>query len=558
VGQSIGEDSLALGIDIVLGPGMNIQKNVLCGRNFEYCSEDPILTGLMSAAYVSGMQSSGAGACIKHYAANNQESARGSTSANVTERALREIYLKAFGMAVADADPMTVMSSYNCLNGLHTSVSYDLLTGILRDEFGFDGFVMSDWGAAGSMADKVMAGNDVNMPGNATDPADVLAAYKAGLISDLALNTACRNVLTVVAESPTFKGIKMNTRVNTKEHNPFAAEAAADTVILLQNNASALPLAEGAKVAVFGNGAYKTVFGGAGSGSVSTNTTVNIVEGLRRADGVEVYDAQSNPFKNCDYHDAMDPSKDVEVTEAYAAEMASGADIALIVISRGSTEGADRSSIKGDFLLNDTEAEMIDRVSSAFHAKGKKVIVVLNMGSPMEVVSWRDKADAILYLGYAGQGSGTALAAVLTGAVNPSAKTAMTWPVDYDSTPAAEYFPGSAADVTYYEDIYVGYRYYSTFGVEVAYPFGFGLSYTTYEYSGFAVRKNADGTLTASVTVKNTGDAAGREIVQLYVTKPETLQEQTGMELAAFGKTKLLRTLNESLSEKIHESRAAA
>ena len=540
VGQAIGEDSLALGIDIVLGPGMNIQKNVLCGCNFEYCSEDPILTALMSAAYVSGMQSSGAGACIKHYAANNQETARGSTSANVTERALREIYLKAFGMVVADADPVTVMSSYNCLNGVHTSVSYDLLTGILRDEFGFDGFVMSDWGANGSMADKVMAGNDVNMPGNATDPDDVLKAYKSGAITETALNACCYNILKVVTESPTFQGVKMNTRVNTKEHNPLAAESAADTIILLQNNASALPLAKDTKVAVFGNGAYKTVFGGAGSGSVSANTTVNIVDGLRRADGLSVYNAQNNPFSGCDYHDAMDPSKDVAVTEAYAAEMAEGADVALVVISRGSTEGQDRSVLKGDFLLNDTEADMIHRVSEAFHAKGKKVIVALNMGSPMEVVSWRDQVDAILYLGYAGQGSGTALASVLTGMVNPSAKTAMTWPVDYDSTPAAEYFPGSASDVTYYEDIYVGYRYYETFGVDVAYPFGYGLSYTTFAYSDFTVKQKSNGTLTATVTVTNTGSVAGREVVQLYVTKPETLQEQAKMELAAFGKTGLL------------------
>ena len=539
VGQSIGEDSLALGIDIVLGPGMNIQKNVLCGRNFEYCSEDPILTALMSAAYVSGMQSSGAGACIKHYAANNQESARGSTSANVTERALREIYLKAFGMVVADADPLTVMSSYNCLNGTHTSVSYDLLTGILRDEFGFDGFVMSDWGAAGSMTDKVNAGNDVNMPGNESDPSDVLSAYQAGLISDLALNTACRNVLTVVAESPTFKSLMVNTRVDTKNHNALAADAAADTVILLQNNA-ALPLAKDTSVAVFGNGAYKTVFGGAGSGSVNPNTSVNIMDGLRRADGVTVYNTQNNPFNSCDYHDAMDPSKDIPVTQTYASEMAAGADAAVIVISRGSTEGQDRSVLKGDFLLNDTEADMIDRVSEAFHAKGKKVIVVLNMGSPMEVVSWRDKVDAILYLGYAGQGSGTALASVLTGEVNPSAKTAMTWPMDYDSTPAAEYFPGSASDVTYYEDIYVGYRYYETFGVDVAYPFGYGLSYTSFAYSDFTVKKKSNGTLTATVTVTNTGSVAGREVVQLYVTKPETLQEQAKMELAAFGKTGLL------------------
>ena len=540
VGQSIGEDSLALGIDIVLGPGMNIQKNVLCGRNFEYCSEDPILTGIMSSYYVSGMQSSGAGACIKHYAANNQESARGSTSANVTERALREIYLKAFGMAVADADPMTVMSSYNCLNGPHTSVSYDLLTGILREEFGFDGFVMSDWGASGSMADKVMAGNDVNMPGNQTDPADVLAAYESGRITDAALNACCYNILTVVTESPTFKGLKMNTSVNTKEHNELAADSAADTVILLQNKDSALPLAAGTSVAVFGNGAYKTVYGGAGSGSVSANATVSIIDGIRKADGLTLCNAKNNPFKDCDYHDAMDPSKDVEVTEAYAKEMAASADVALIVISRGSTEGADRSNLKGDFLLNDTEAAMIDRVSAAFREQGKRVVVALNMGSPMEVVSWRDKVDAILYVGYAGQGTGTALASVLTGKVNPSAKTAITWPVDYDSTPAAEYFPGSAVDVTYYEDIYVGYRYYATFGVDVAYPFGFGLSYTSFAYSNFTVKQNPDGTLTATVTVKNTGAMAGREVVQLYVTKPETLQEQAKLELAAFGKTKTL------------------
>ena len=540
VGQSIGEDSLALGIDIVLGPGMNIQKNVLCGRNFEYCSEDPLLTALMSAAYVNGMQSSGAGACIKHYAANNQESARGSTSANVTERALREIYLKAFGMVVADSDPMTVMSSYNRLNGTYTSVSYDLLTGILRDEFGFDGFVMSDWGSNGTIADKVMAGNDVNMPGYETDPADVLAAYEAGRISEAALNACCYNVLTVVTESPTFKGMIMNTRVNAKEHNQVAANAAADTIILLQNTDSALPLAANTSVAVFGNGAYKTVFGGAGSGGVTANTTVSIMDGVRKASGLSLYNGQNNPFKDCDYHDAMDPSKDVEVTEAYAREMAEGADVALIVISRGSSEGEDRAVIKGDFLLNDTEAAMISRVSETFHAKGKKVIVALNMGSPMEVVSWQDQVDAILYVGYAGQGTGTALASVLTGEVNPSAKTAMTWPLSYDSTPAADYFPGSAVDVTYYEDIYVGYRYYTTFGVDVAYPFGFGLSYTTFAYSNFAIKQNANGTLTATVTVTNTGSVAGREVVQLYVTKPETLQEQAKLELCTFGKTALL------------------
>ncbi len=540
VGESIGEDSLALGIDIVLGPGMNIQKNVLCGRNFEYCSEDPILTALTSSAYVKGMQSTGAGACLKHYAANNQETARGSISSNVTERALREIYLKAFGMVVAEADPLTVMSSYNCLNGPHTSVSYDLLTGILRGEFGFEGFVMSDWGAAGSMEDKVMAGNDVNMPGNATDPADVLNALASGAVTDAALNACCYRILTVVAQSPTFRGLEMNTRVNVKEHNKLAAQTAADTIILLQNNGGTLPLKQDTAVAIFGNGAYRTVYGGSGSGSVNTQTSVSIISGLRRSDSLTLANEKNNPFDNCQPHDAMDPSKDVPVTEAYAGEMANTADVALVVISRGSTEGADRSNLKGDYLLNDTERDMIDRVSAAFHAKGKKIVVALNMGSPMEVASWQDKVDAILYVGYAGQGTGTALAAVLAGEVNPSAKTTITWPKSYDCTPAADYFPGNAADVIYYEDIYVGYRYYSTFGVDVSYPFGYGLSYTSFGYSDFTVKRNANGSMTATVTVTNTGSVAGREVVQVYVSKPETLLEQPKLELGGFAKTGIL------------------
>lgn len=540
IGQSIGGDALALGIDIVLGPGMNIQKNVLGGRNFEYSSEDPILTALMVSPYVKGMQSTGAGACIKHFAVNNQESARGSVSANVTERALREIYLKAFGMVVADADPWTVMSSYNCLNGTHTSVNADLLTGILRGEFGFEGFVMSDWGAAGSMADKVNAMNDINMPGNATDPADVLAAYEAGLISDTALDACCYNILTVVVKSPTYLGLEMNTNVSLKEHHTVATEEAAHTMVLLQNENAALPLSDGTSVALFGNGAYKTVYGGAGSGSVNANITVSIYSGIIRASGLSVYDAKNNIFQDCDYHSAEDPSLDIVVTEAYAQEMAEGADVAVIVISRGSAEGVDRYTLKGDFLLNDTERDMINRVSAAFHAKGKQVVVVLNTGSPIEVVSWRDQVDAILWCGYAGQGTGTAVASVLKGKVNPSAKTTITWPVDYTSTPANRYFPGSGIDVTYYEDIYVGYRYYETFGVEVAYPFGYGLSYTTFAYSDYNLRQNADGTVTAWVTVTNTGRVAGREIVQLYVSKPETSFEQAKLELCGFAKTALL------------------
>ncbi len=539
VGQSIGEDSLALGIDIVLGPGMNIQKNVLGGRNFEYSSEDPILTALMVAPYVEGIQASGAGACIKHFAANNQETARGGGSSNVTERALREIYLRAFGMVIADVDPMTVMSSYNRINGTQTAASRDLLTDILRGEFGFDGFVMSDWGAAGTMVEKVNAGNDINMPGGDNDANEVLAGIRNGQISETAINACCYNLLSVITETATFRGLEMNTRVDGLAHHELAAIEAADTFVLLSNNEATLPLSSGTKIAVFGNGAYKTVFGGAGSGSVTPFRAVSIMEGLTKAAGLTVVNEEGNPFEKCDYHSADDPTKDIPVTEAYAATCADAADVAVIVISRGSTEGADRSTLQGDFLLNDTEREMLERVSAAFRAKGKRVVVLLNIGSPMEVVSWQAMADALLWIGYPGEGAGTAVARVLTGEVNPSGKTTITWPTSYASTPASQHFPGSASSVVYYEDIYVGYRYYSTFHVDVAYPFGYGLSYTTFSYSDFRIEREGD-TLLATVTVRNTGATAGREIAELYVSKPETLREQAAIELVGFGKTALL------------------
>ncbi len=540
VGVALGQDALAHGFDIVLAPGINIQKNVLGGRNFEYASEDPILSGLMIAPYVNGIESTGAGTSLKHFAANNQETARSGGSSNVTERALREIYLKAFGIVVADAQPMTVMSSYNKINGIQTAASRDLLTGILREEFGFEGYVMSDWGAAGSMVEKINAGNDINMPGDDADAPAVLAGLQSGAISDEALNTACGHILRMVAESATYKGISMNTAVNFRENGTVSADAAADGMVLLQNQNATLPLTEGTKVAVFGNSATNPFYGGSGSGGVTPQTSVSILEGLSRASGLVVVNKTANPFLGCAQHDSEDASKDVEVTEAYAAEMAAAADVAVIVIGRNSSEGKDRRNLKGDFLLNDTEAAMISRLSTAFHAQGKRVVVLLNIGSPIEVASWQERVDAILWIGYPGQGAGTAVARVLTGRVNPSGKTTITWPTSSNATPAALYFPGSSVEVTYYEDIYVGYRYYETFDVGVSYPFGYGLSYTTFAYSDFQLRENGDGTVTATVTVQNTGKVAGREVVQLYVTKPETLQEQAAMELCGFHKTALL------------------
>lgn len=540
IGVSMAEDALAQDIDIILAPGMNIQKNVLGGRNFEYVSEDPILTAYIAAAYTDGIQSLGVGVSLKHFAANNQETARNQVSANVTERALREIYLKAFGMVIQSSDPYTVMSSYNLVNGQRVAVRYDLLTTYLRGEIGFKGYVMSDWGSGGTVVEKVNAGNDINMPGNATDPTDLMTAYEAGQVDPLMLDAACGNILGVVVRCHAFTDPDQRTRLDHKNHGAQVAEAAADTMVLLKNDSATLPLTSGTTVAVFGNGAVRTIYGGAGSGSVSAQTTVSIMDGLKNAEGLTVFDAANNPFNNCEEHSVADASKDIVVTEAYAKRCAEGADVAVIVISRGSTEGTDRNTLEGDFKLNQTERDMIERVSEAFHAKGKKVVVLLNIGSPMEIVSWRDSVDAILWVGYPGERAGTSVAKVLLGEVNPSAKTTITWPTAYDTTPAYRHFPGNAVDVTYYEDIYVGYRYYETFGVDVAYPFGYGLSYTSFEYSDFTVEKQADGSMVAKVTVKNSGSVAGREIAQVYVSKPETTLEQAALELCGFGKTKLL------------------
>ncbi len=545
IGQSIGEDALGLGMDMVLAPGMNIQKNILCGRNFEYCSEDPLLTAFMSAAYVKSLEETGENACIKHFAANSQETFRYTSSSNVTERALREIYLKAFGMVVEQTHPVAVMSSYNRLNGTHTSIRGDLLNGILRDEFGFDGLVMSDWTAHGDIPDKVLAGNDINMPGYETDAGDILNALKSGYLSREALNKSCFNLLKAATESPTFKGVAMDNnsqhRQNVQQHVPISQDAAAQSMILLKNDNSALPFKQNTSVAVFGNGAFSTVYGGTGSGSVLPTKPINILTGIETSDALSVYDYKNNIFMGAPEHSAYDQSKDVKVSAQYAQQMAAGADAAVIVISRSSVESRDRANMKGDLLLNDVEMEMINNVSTAFHAKGKKVVVIINTGSVMEVASWRDKVDGILYCGYAGQTTGSAVADVLSGKVNPSAKTTITWPIAYSDTPCADTFPGDALDVTYYEDIYVGYRYYSTFNVPVAYPFGYGLSYTKFEYSNYSLKKNADGTYTIEVTVKNTGSLEGREIVQAYVSKPETLQEQAKIELCGFAKTDVLK-----------------
>ena len=539
VGEAIGLDGRAFGTDILLAPGMNIQKNIFGGRNFEYSSEDPLLTGYLMSAYVDGLQSTGIGAEIKHFAVNNQETSRVIYSANVTERALREIYLKGFGIVVRDSSPWAVMSSYNRINRNHNATERELLVNILRNEFGFTGMVTSDWGGVtGSIDHKINAMNDLNMPGNADDPAILVNAVNSGTVSMEALDACCINILSVVAKTRTAKGEKKE-GVDYVAHAELARQAAANSFVLLKNE-NTLPLKSGASIALFGNGSTQTVYGGGGSGVVHSKINISIFDGIKASTSLKLYDESGSPFRSCQPHDVNDPSKDVAVTESYAKQCAGEADTAVIVLSRQAIEGVDSSNRLGDYRLNQTELDMITRVSEAFHAQGKQVTVLINTGNPIETASWQSMVDAILYVGYAGEQTGHAVADVLSGKVNPSGKLTSTWPLTFESTPAYDYFPGGLHDVTYYEDIYVGYRYYETFGVNVAYPFGYGLSYTSFTYSDPVFKYNKDGSITISVTVTNTGKTAGREIVQCYVSKPETTLEQAKLELGGFAKTGLL------------------
>lgn len=568
VGGAFGTEVRDYGIDILLAPGMNIQRNPLGGRNFEYYSEDPLVTGRMAAAFVQGVQAQGVGTSIKHFAANSQEFNRMQSDSVVSERALREIYLKGFEVAVREAQPWTVMSSYNLINGTYTSQRRDLLTTVLRDEWGFRGFVMTDWFAGGSVVEQMKAGNDVIMPGYPAQTNAIVEAVGAGTLSQQQLDENVERVLNIVLQSPTFKGHKHSNQPDLKGNALLAREAAAEGMVLLRNEGHALPLAAPGKIALYGNSSYDLIAGGTGSGDVNEAYTVSLAQGLAAAgftldaslkDVYTRYIADQtarrpkllNPFL------LPPPIPEMTIEAAGIGQKAVEADVALVTIGRNSGEFADRS-IEGDFTLSEIEQSHIRTISDAFHAQGKKVVVVLNVGGPVEVASWRDRVDAILLAWQPGQEGGNSITDVLSGRVNPSGKLATTFPARYEDVPSARTFPGrelegrkpliknpfagKPAEAVYEEGIFVGYRYYGTFGVQPAYPFGHGLSYTNFTYGGLKLSsKQFGGKLTATLTVTNTGKVAGREVVQLYLSAPSGKLAKPAAELKGFAKTGLLR-----------------
>ncbi|WP_428327603.1 glycoside hydrolase family 3 C-terminal domain-containing protein [Mucilaginibacter sp.] len=554
VGVAFGNEVREYGVDILLAPALNIHRNPLGGRNFEYYSEDPLVAGSMTAAIVKGIQSNGVGTSIKHYAANNQETQRNSINAIVSERAMREIYLKGFSIAVKASQPWTVMSSYNKLNGTFTSQRHDLLTTILKDEWGFKGFVMTDWFGGKDAVAQMNAGNDLLMPGNPDQSDAIVAAVKDGKLSMAQLDANVERLLKIILKSPTFKGYKYSDAPDLEGHAKVARMAAADGMILLKNDGNALPASVGKRIAVFGNTSYNIIAGGTGSGDVNKAYTISLLQGLNNA-GYKVQETLSKNYQDYladakmkqpkpkNFFDHPAPIPEMDVTSIAGTE-AEGADEAVITIGRNAGEGADRK-VENDYNLTPNEKELINNVSNAFHAKGKKVVVILNIGGVIEVASWRDAVDGILLAWQPGLEAGNAIADLISGKVNPSGRLATTFAMSYADEPTGKNFPGvpekKPDHVIYEEGIYVGYRYFDAFKVKPAYEFGYGLSYTKFKFSDVKVSSpDFKGNISIKVTVTNTGDVAGKEVVQLYLAAPVKTIEKPEDELKAFAKTGLL------------------
>lgn len=570
VGKAMGNEVKEYGVDVLLGPGMNIQRNPLGGRNFEYYSEDPLVTGKMAAAMVNGIQSNGVGVSIKHFAANNQEKNRNTVNAIISERALREIYLKGFQIAVKESNPWTVMSSYNLLNGTYTSENYDLLTTVLRKEWGFKGIVMTDWFGGKDAVGQMKAGNDLLMPGRPDQKKAITEAINNGSLDIKVVDENAARIVDYVLGSQAIKKYAFSNKPDLKAHAAIARKAAAEGMILLKNDAATLPLGA-VTIAPFGNTSYDIISGGTGSGDVNEEYTISLVQGLLNANFKvdaslnEGYTNHINDYKTKhpkgnlfqEFMNPTPPAPEFTVTDEMIAQKANEDGVALITIGRNAGEGADRK-VENDFNLKEGEVKLIDAVSNAFHAKGKKVVVIINAGGVIEVASWRDKVDAILLAWQPGLEAGNAIADVLSGKVNPSGKLAATFPVKYADDVTAKNFPGKEfpekatsgmfgmkaipGEVTYEEGVYVGYRYYNTFNIKPAYEFGYGLSYTTFSYGNVALSaKTLDKEITATLTITNTGKMAGKEVVQLYISAPSGKLDKPAEELKAFAKTSLLK-----------------
>ncbi len=581
VGAAMGDEVKHYGVDVLLAPATNIQRNPLCGRNFEYYSEDPLLAGDMCAAEVAGVQSAGVGTSLKHFAINNQETNRVRNNVLGTPRTFREIYLKPFEIVVKKAQPLTVMTSYNKINGTMTSERCDLVTEILRKEWGFKGMVMTDWYGGISAARQIAAGNDLLMPGALNQREELKRAVNNGTLSLELVDRDVKHVLNYIQRTPRFAGYVADNNPDLAANALTARAAAVEGMVLLKNNRSTLPLGKKVKkLAAFGCTSYDFIAGGTGSGNVNHAYVVNLIDGLHNAGFTTdatvqaAYDAYipkakaSLPERQGKYGKWLPPYRvdEMKLDNALIEAAAKANDAAVVTIGKISGEFLDRE-VKGNFNLTDAERNMLSAVSRAFHKAGKRVVVVLNVCGAIETASWIGDADAVLVSWLPGQEGGNSVADLLAGRENPSGRLPMTWPVKYTDVPSAANFPETDSlnefdlqkwmelesdhngdnvrknvDYTEYADgVYVGYRYYTTRGVAVSFPFGYGLSYTTFAYGKPQVEVAADGSVTATVEVRNSGRVAGREVVQAYVAAPGRDMDKPSRELRGFAKTALLQ-----------------
>ena len=582
VGQAIGEEVKEYGADVLLAPALNIMRNPLCGRNFEYYSEDPVVAGKTAAAYITGVQKNDVGTSIKHFAANNQETNRMNTDARISQRALREIYLKGFEIAIKESKPWTVMTSYNYINGTYASESKDLVETILRDEWGYEGTVMTDWFGGKDGAVQMWAGNDMLQPGKAEQFDSIVAGVKSGKLAEADLDRNVQRILNLIEKSPRFQGYQYSNKPNLEAHAAVTRQSAAEGMVLMKNN-EALPFGEKIKnVALYGNTSYDFIAGGTGSGNVNHAYVVSLLDGLKNG-GYTVADELKTAYET--YVADCKAAKEKEIAELekkdkqaamfarfmpgslpaeklFTADeltaQAANADIAVITIGRISGEFLDRSI--SNFNLSDSERKLVEQVCDVYHKAGKQVVVLLNIGGVIETASWSALPDAILCAWQAGQEGGNSVVDVLSGKQSPSGKFTMTWPVKFSDAYSSKNFPidqdpridmtnqgAKSANVRnvdyteYEEDIYVGYRYFDSFEVPVSYPFGFGLSYTTFEYADAKIAQKDDA-YEVTVTVKNTGSHDGKEVVELYVAAPDSkAANKPAKELKAYAKTKNLK-----------------
>jgi len=550
VGEAIGNETKEYRCDVILGPGMNLHRNPLCGRNFEYYSEDPLLTGKIGAAYINGVQSQGAGVSAKHFAVNSQETNRTGVDEQVSQRALRELYLRGFEIAVRESQPWTIMSSYNQVNGEYSMGNRDLLTSVLRDDWGFKGIVMTDWiGIRKGLETiaEVQAGNDLMEPGQPAQVKEIVEGVKSGKLDIQDVDRNVRRMLEYIVKTPSFHQYPASNQPDLNVHAAITRQTACEGIVLLKNAqftmhnaqlaAPCLPWKDGKvkTVALFGENSYNFLSGGTGSGCVHTPYVVDMVEGLKNA-GISTSKTLTDIYRKyieyarvkfqAERHPAnwfqqemfgQQKYPEAAFTPIAIGKEVSEADAAIVTIGRQAGEGADRD-IATEFNLIDIERQLIADVCKAFHAAQKPVVVIINSGSVIETASWRDLPDAIICAWQPGEEGGNSMADILTGKVNPSGHLTMTWPMAATDHPSTVGYADPVA-VAHNEDIYVGYRYFDSFGKEVAYPFGYGLSYTTFDYSKPAVKVKG-GVATVTVTVKNTGAVAGKEVAQVYVTAP--------------------------------------